>query len=121
MTAFVLTNAQGEAVSIGTVIPDTLPAGLTSTQISDADFTAIKEGLKRWQNGALVDTNKAAIQTNTTTIEQRLDTAINTMKNWVQANPTGATLNAAQTLALVKMLIGMAKLMRNQLDDTTGT
>ena len=40
---------------------------------------------------------------------------------WIAANPTGAVLTAAQTLALAKMLNGLCKLLLQQYGNTTGT
>lgn len=52
----------------------------------------------------------------------RLDTAITEMQNWVaNASPVGSPLTPALTLDLVKMVIGLAKVVRGHVSDTTGT
>lgn len=58
---------------------------------------------------------------NTQTIDQRVDANIATLQAWVAAHPSGATLTAAQTLTVANMLIGLGKLVRGALTDTTGT
>ena|ERR1700677_2257255 len=40
---------------------------------------------------------------------------------WIAANPTGAVLTGAQTLALAKMLNGLCKLLLQEFSSTTGT
>lgn len=55
------------------------------------------------------------------TIFGRIDTAITEMQTWVANNPTGGSLTPAQTLDLVKMVVGLAKVVRGHVSDTTGT
>lgn len=54
-------------------------------------------------------------------IGQRLDTAIVNTRQWIAANPNGSTLNAAQTLAMMRALLGLLKEARGDYSDTTGT
>lgn len=61
------------------------------------------------------------VTVNTTTVQQRVDADLATLQTWVANNPSGAVLNAAQTLVVAKMLVGLGKLVRGTLTDTTGT
>lgn len=54
-------------------------------------------------------------------ITQRIDQIVPNLQQWVQNNPNGAVLNAAQTRLLIRLVIGLAKMVRGQLDDATGT
>ena len=46
MTTYMIHDANGEAVSIGTVVADPLPAGLTAVALSTEDATKLRTG---WQ------------------------------------------------------------------------
>src|SRR4051812_39103559 len=73
MSAWIVTDAQGNAVSITTVLPAQLPNGLTAVAISDADFTAMQQGLKKpGPNGTVVDTGLLTQQTNTADLLTKL-------------------------------------------------
>lgn len=147
MTAYVLTDAQGAVVSIGTVVTSPLPQGITANQISDADFDAIRQGLKRWSGGAIVDTTLAAQNANVTTIRTGLGSffadaaaAQTTITNLLaQAAPGAGTLTTAQLSTIVRALdtslrsvatieqgvikraVALVRLMIDAVDTTDGT
>lgn len=118
MTAFVLTNAQGAVVSVGTVVANPLPAGITANQISDADFTAIIAGLKRWSAGSVVDTGLATNQTNGAAVLTALAQAIVDMASVMtdmdtllaaSALPAGSALTTIQLTTIVRQLDSAAR------------
>ncbi len=47
MTTYLIHDADGKAVSVGTVVADPLPAGLTAVALSDADAAALGN-TRRW-------------------------------------------------------------------------
>lgn len=54
MAWFVLyRDSNGEAVSIGSVVANPLPAGILSKQISDAEGVGLTNGTKRWDSATL--------------------------------------------------------------------
>lgn len=54
MAWFVLyRDSNGEAVSIGSVVANPLPAGILSKQISDAEGAGLTNGTKRWDAATL--------------------------------------------------------------------
>lgn len=57
--------------------------------------------------------NKTMIQTN-------LTSRLTTVETWITANPSGATLNAAQTLTLMKGIAGLIRLLLNQTNSVGG-
>lgn len=103
----VIINGVGQQV----VLPD--DGTLTATQVASsaapiltAEQTALNQNL--------------VLQTNQATIQQHIDAGITALQTWVANNPNGATLTAAQTAALVKVVVGLAKLARQSFTDTTG-
>ena len=48
MTAYLLHDETGRAVSVGTVVADPLPAGLTSVPLTDAEYAGIQAGALVW-------------------------------------------------------------------------
>lgn len=58
---------------------------------------------------------------NESTIASRVDNGIGQIQTWIANNPNGAVLTAGQTLTLAKLLIGLAKIVRLELNDTNGT
>lgn len=51
------------------------------------------------------------LQANAATIATNIQTHLGQIETWIQANPSGATLNATQTLYLAKMLVGVGRLL----------
>jgi septal ring factor EnvC (AmiA/AmiB activator) len=136
MTAYIVCDTQGNPVSIGEVLANPLPAGLAAVQISDADFTAIRQGLKRaTTNGVLVDTNLAAQQTNTADLLTKLaqlrsdaataTAALQTIRN--RTSPTAAQVAAdvkteAQIMQqVIQRLLAIVLYATGDLTDNTGT
>ncbi len=48
MTTHLIHNADGHAVSVGTVVADPLPAGLTAVALSDTDAAKLNDGTGIW-------------------------------------------------------------------------
>lgn len=105
----------GETLNDGsTVVSDTF------TVLSDGSSIEVMTDSKG--NGLQVVTyatgtapaNQASILANILTRQSQV-------QSWIAANPSGATLTAAQTLTLAEMLDGLCKLLLNQFSSTTGT
>lgn len=92
------TSAGGELTSTNS---KTLTAyGATDTQLTQAVTTA---------SGQYADYtgNTAAIQT-------AISTHLNQIEGWLAANPNGAILTAQQTAFLARMLVGLGRIVLNQ-------
>jgi len=63
----------------------------------------------------------ATVATNTGTIQNRLNTNLTTLENWITANPSGAVLTAGQTLVLAKMLVGLTRVLLQEATTTGGS
>lgn len=121
MTSYVITDVNGTPVSIGTVLSTSLPAGHVANLVSDADYAAIVDGRKRWRNGAVEDTNFAAIQANLTDLQAKIPTALTANGNYL-AIPTPTNIQvAAQVTALTRQVNALGRLTGNILDSTAGT
>lgn len=130
MTAYVVTDQTAKVVSIGTVLANPLPAGLTATVISDADYQAIIAGLKRWQNGAAVDTGLATTQANQATVAAALAQALADLDAVIAAAAVPATVGSvAQAQTAVRaiqihvgnMALHLKRAIRYAIGDFTGT
>lgn len=92
--------------------------------LTDAD---VQQQQVDQQAGAQAAAAAAAIQNNSAAIQTKLLTALNNNITWLNANPNGATLNAAQTKALVQEVNGLIRLAMgllvdvSQLNSTAGT
>jgi len=49
---YIVCDADGRCVSVGTVVADPLPEGLSAVQLSDADGAAIRDGSGRWDDAS---------------------------------------------------------------------
>ena len=56
-----------------------------------------------------------------TTIQQNLAANQAVIQTWITAHPTGATLTAAQTLTVAKMLNALCNLLLAEFGSTSGT
>lgn len=63
----------------------------------------------------------ASLAANGSQIQANILSSQATIQQWIAAHPTGATLTAAQTLVVAKMLNGLCKLLLQQFTDTAGT
>jgi hypothetical protein len=61
------------------------------------------------------------LQDNAATIQANIQAHMATISAWIAANPSGATLSAAQTLVLAKLLYGIGLILRQEFSTTTGT
>lgn len=105
-TAHALIQGAGQTV--------TIPAPVTPSQVNTATapIIAAEQAQQTAQQGFA--TNAATITTNVQTAQAQIQA-------FIAGNPGGATLNAAQTLVLAKMLNGLCKILLQQFADTTGT
>ena len=63
----------------------------------------------------------ATLTANQTTIQQNLAANQAVIQTWITAHPTGATLTAAQTLTVAKMLNALCNLLLAEFGSTSGT
>jgi len=125
MTTYLIHDANGAPVSIGTRIADPLPAGLTAVTLAPADADGLRAGTLRWDatTRALVAVTPDPTEVNRLTIEDRLRQALTNNATYLAI----ATPTAAQTTAQAKALTRqVSALIRHQLAgdllaDTTGT
>ena len=66
-------------------------------------------------------TAQATLSANQTTIQQNLTANQAIIQTWIAAHPTGATLTAAQTLTVAKMLNALCNLLLAEFGSTSGT
>jgi hypothetical protein len=130
MTCYVVTDQTAKVVSIGTVLASPLPAGLTANVISNADYDAILQGLKRWRNGAVEDTGLAATQANQATVAAALAQALSDLDAVIAAAAVPATVTSvAQAQTAVRaiqvhvgnMALHLKRAIRYATGDFTGT
>lgn len=76
MTAYVVVNAQGALVSVGTVVANPLPAGLTATPITDLEFDQLCGGFLRWVNNQLEPTDRAQVEANQASVRDLVNQAL---------------------------------------------
>lgn len=93
MTAYLVIDASGAAVSSGTVIADPLPAGLTAIALTDAEWADVQAGLVVW------DATAAALAPVPFTADPHAD-LIGALKADAQAATTIAKLKAVVIAAL---------------------
>lgn len=124
MSCYLILNGT-ELVSYGTVVADPLPAGLTSQQITQADYDRLRGGWLIWNGTGLVPSGKltpeqeAAQQTNQATIESRADAILTDLR--AIRDSTG-NLSSAQASNAVRVLaracIALIRLQLRKLDGT---
>jgi len=123
--AWIVTDADGAAISIGTRIADPLPAGLTAVTLTTDQADGMRAGTLRWDatTRALVAVTPDPAEVNRLTIEDRLRQALDGNATYLAI----ATPTAAQTTAQAKALTRqVSALIRHQLAgdllaDTNGT
>jgi hypothetical protein len=113
MSAYVVIDQQGNPASYGTVTPASLPAGMTFITISDADYAAVLQGLKRYRAGVIEDTGLATILANQNLVAAALLqgltdlTAVGTrMTNIANsaALPAGTALTTTQLTTIARQM-----------------
>ena len=107
----------------GTCIQTTAGAGPAGT--TPIDITSVvPQPSAGWTVDAtgMVWTNPfVPIQANAAAIQTRVKANLTTLESWITAHPTGATLTAAQTLTVAKMLVGLCRLLLQEFDTTGGS
>lgn len=100
--------------------PSDPPAGYTAWDT--AGNVTVTRALTTDESNLLAAQDTQATQdANRATVQQRIDNGIGQIQTWISNNPNGAVLTAGQTLTLAKLVIGLAKIVRAELNDTTGT
>jgi hypothetical protein len=117
-------TSNGALVSVGSVVANPLPAGLTSVALSVADAQGLRDGSRTWDAATrtVVATpgflDPAVAQSNSTTLRQQADAALATNRTFIAiASPTNAQ-NAAQIKALSRQNNGIIRLVIDKLDGT---
>jgi hypothetical protein len=93
MTTYLIHNADGNAVSVGTVVADPLPAGLTAVALSDTDAAKLNDGTGIWDATTLTVIDRPVAPPRPT-VEDRLvalEAEVRTVKD------RAAALEAAST------------------------
>lgn len=121
MTSAVYTSSTGELVSVGTVVANPLPAGLTAVALTQADADGLASGAKRW-NPSLPGVeatpgwvDPAISLTNRATIEQAITDALAQLDALIAATalpaiaaipaiPAGASLTTTQLTTSLRSL-----------------
>ena len=104
-------TATGRAVSIGTVIADPLPAGLTAVDLTTPEAVGLRDGTMRWDtvSKTVVVIPPSIVDTNTATIGQQAHTAYDNNRTFLAlATPTNAQV-LAQTRALTRQMNGVIR------------
>lgn len=104
MTTYMIHAANGQAVSIGSVIADPLPAGLTAVALSASDAVGLRDGSKVWESvtRSIVPAPVDVIAANRATIEARVPQAIidlQTIAGSAGTLTTAQLSNGVRTLA----------------------
>lgn len=111
MTVYAIHDSQGTLVSVGTVIANPLPAGLTAVTLAAGDARGLQDGSRSWNptTKAVEPTpgyvDPAVTEGNRGTLEQQLDALI----------ATTGTLTGAQLSRAVR---GLARIARSKLDSS---
>ena len=132
MSAYVLHDtATGEARSIATVAPQSVPDGVTQATITDNEFAGLTGGTHRWNATTRlveVDTAKEQVAANQQTVRDFIAAAAPTLQAIIdRPQVTFTNIGGAQTAARdiqgdVKNLArGMRRVARMLLDDYTGS
>lgn len=125
-------------LSVGTVAPPSVPAGLFLDTFGDAEIAAVlRDGTRRWASpGVLVDTGIAARVANNQALQNKVNAAVDSLAALAPAlnalanstgTRTGAQLSgdvrllAADMLELGRALIALARLTVGRDDSTAGT
>lgn len=115
MSAYVLHDANGQAQSIGTVVPSPLPPGLTKKDITDADFDGLRNGTRRWDVPTLavvVDTAKATAIANQAALADLLAQGMDDMAGILaSADPGAGTLTTAALSSIARQQTAGIKLI----------
>ena len=106
-------------------VGEVLPNGATVTAdtfVTQGDGTTVETMTDSLHDiSVLVTPGSGTPAANAATIAQNVAANQALILAWIAANPTGAVLTAAQTLALAKMLNGLCKLLLQQYGNATGT
>lgn len=110
MSAYIVCDQSSKPVSIGTLNPESLPAGHTKVTITDADFDAVRRGDKRvLDGGVLEDTGRAALDANRVTNEDGMRASLVEMKAVLD--------DAAATAKEKRVARAVRRLLKAQLND----
>lgn len=119
----VFKTASGALVSVGTVVADPLPAGLSSLDLGSD--VRLQTGYGYWDPVTRtvkdVVPSPVDLEANRVNIEGKAITALTGNATYLAlGSPTNAQ-NLAQIRALTRQMNALIKLTLNQLDDVTGT
>jgi len=114
MSMFVILDANGIAVSIGTVVADPLPAGLTAVPLTADEAQGLRDGTLTWDatTRTLVAVPVDPAVVNEQTIEGRTQAHLDALRLVKQSSGTltaaqlsnAARANAAATLDLLRVV-----------------
>lgn len=132
----------GELVSVGTIVADPLPAGLTSVALSDPDYVALRDNTGIWDTAvrAVVPNpayaaeqtriaNEAALRTDPQThidalvaAVASLQAVVDTANATINANPAATLKNVArEVMTVARRTVRLARLELGVTDSTAGT
>lgn len=118
-------TTSGKLVSVGTIVADPLPVGLTVVELSNPDAIRLRDGTGRWDpvTRAVVDrpASELTAEQNRQTISDRAVTALTANTTYLAiASPSNAQ-NLAQIRLLTRETTGLIRLLLDQLDTLDGT
>ena len=114
----------GALISVGTIVANPLPAGLTSIALSAPDVAGLRNGSRRWNPTSRVVeltpgwVDPAIADGNRATILAQADTARAANTTFLGIGSPSNAQNAAQVRALTVQMNKMIRLAVNALDGT---
>jgi hypothetical protein len=126
MTVFaVYVTDTGRLVSIGSVVANPLPAGITSVALSDADVGKLRTATGKWDEPTrrVVDRDPSEFlpEQNRLVIQDRATQALTANATYLAlASPSNAQ-NLAQIRLLTRECSSLIRMALNQFDTTDGT
>lgn len=117
MTTYAITAVDGSLVSVGTVVANPLPAGLTARELTPTDVAGLSTGARRWDPATLTTVptpgwvDPAILDANETTLRDRLSQRIDDLQTLIDY-PAVATVPAGAALTTTQ-LTTVARAMRD--------
>lgn len=121
---YLIHDADGRPVSIGTVIADPLPDGLTAVPLDADDQAGLRAGSRRWDAATRTVTktpgwlNPDVVEANSATIRQQAETALAANRTFLALGAPTNAQTLAQVRALTRQMNGLIRLTISHLDGT---
>jgi hypothetical protein len=118
MAWFVLyRDSNGEAVSIGSVVANPLPAGVLSKQITDAEGAGLTNGTKRWNAVTLtvVDVDPVISDQIREDLLTKAENALASNQNFLDDSNVTTAEAVAQVKALTRQVNALIRLQKIEL------